>query len=530
MSINEHFMIEKEHRIPIYKKVGVVVAGGGPAGFAATIAAARNGADTLVVERNPYLGGQATASYVWLGGHDFLTGVSKELAERLDDEGAGRLLERYRTQTAATGIKPVPYHMPCDIETYKNISADMVEESGAKMLTNTWAVDAIVDNHKVKGIIIENKSGRQAVLADVVIDASGDADIAARAGVFMDKDPETGPLPMVMLCRIGGVNYPKIAAYAREHADDFNPGTGVPPGEFDGKNLASITNMGGWHSLVEEALKSGELPKGFGRSLNLQTGPANIKHGIAHIHAVSVLGRSSYNAEDFYEAELEGRKKVRQFVKFLKKVPGLESAFLIDVAHTIGRRDSRRIIGEYVLTREDIYTSRHFEDDIAFITHVKRNIEVQNTENSGWLVHPADGSENTPEHMEMIRRSATHHTLSGIPYRCLIPKNFEGLLVAGHTISMTYMAHGSGGPSRGMPACMAYGQAAGTAATIAIKQGISVREVDIPTLRKRLESQGVILNKEVIDLSEIQREYELRNHVEELVKSGGYDLLAKIVG
>jgi ribulose 1,5-bisphosphate synthetase/thiazole synthase len=526
MSINQDFVIEPQRKIPVYKKVDVVIAGGGPAGFAATVAAARNGADTLLVERNPFLGGQASASYVWLGGHDFLTGICKEVAERLDDLRAGRLLERYRRQTAATGIKPVPYHMPFDIETYKFISSDMVEESGAKMLTRTMAVDAIVENRKVKGIIIENKSGRQAVLADVVIDASGDADIAARAGVPMDKEPESGPLPMVMLFRIGGVNYKKIAAYAREHPKDFNPGTGVPPGEFEGDNTASITGMGGWRSLVAEAKEKGELPKEFRRDFTLQTSPINVEHGIAHVHAVNVLHRWSYDAEDFHEAELEGRKAVRQLVQFIKKLPGLEDSFLIDVANTIGRRDSRRIIGEYVLTREDIYASRTFDDDIAYITHVERAAEAQNTERSGWLVHSKDGRENSLEHQKEMKTASYHHTISGIPYRCLLPKGVEGLLVAGHTISMTYMAHGSGGPSRGMPACMAYGQAAGTAAAIAIKQGISVKKVDIPTLRKTLESQGVDIRQEVIDLSEVQREYALRDNP----PREPYDLLDKMVG
>jgi hypothetical protein len=517
VSVNKgEFIREAARNTPVYKKVGVAVAGSGSAGLAATVCAARNGADVLLVERNSFLGGQASASYqVWFGGAtDILTGFAKEFAQRLDDIGAAKLLERYRTQTAATGIMPLSYHISIDPEEWKNVASDMVEESGAKMLTNTLVVDAIVKNKEIKGIIIENKSGRQAILADVVIDATGDADIAARAGVPIDKVPKSGYLmAMVMLFRVGGIDYKRIADYAREHPEDFMPGSGVPPGDFDGKNMASIQGMGGWFSLVKKAKEKGDLPRdwqsGWGReSFNLAgVSPSAIKRGIGYFDMIHIFKRFPWNAEDVCQAELEGRKRVRTFVKFLKTVPGFESSFLIDMPHSIGLQDSRRIIGDYVLTRKDISEGRTFDDDICLITLTWLDVPV--SEDEGWIMHPSDGSQGDKAYQSQIQNIPYFQTIFGVPYRCLIPKNIDRLLVAGQTISMTYMAH-EPGPCRGMVPCMHWGQAAGTAAAIAVKQGVSPRKIDITTLRKTLEKQGVNLRKDAIDLSEVRKNIERR--------------------
>jgi len=509
------FVRETARNIPVYKKVDVVVCGSGSAGLAAAVCAARNGANVLLVERNSFLGGQSTASYqVWFGGAtDILTGFSREMAQRLDDLGAARLLERYRTQTPETGIAPLSYHITIDPEVWKFLAYDLVEESGVRMITNTWAVDAIVENKEVKGIIIENKSGRQAILADVVIDATGDADIAARAGVLIDKVPKSGYLmSMVMLFRVGGINYQKIAEYARGHPDDFMPGSGVPPGDFDGTNMASIQGMGGWSSLVKKAKEKGILPvdwqSGWGReSFSMCVSPSSIERGTGYFDLIHVFKRFPWDAEDVCQAELEGRKRIGEFVAFLKTVPGFESSFLIDTAPSIGLQDSRRIIGDYVLTRKDIYEGRTSDDDICLITLTWPDVPV--TEDEGWIMHPSDGSQGDKTYRRQVDKVSYFQTIFGVPYRCLIPQNIDRLLVAGQTISMTYMAH-EPGPCRGMVPCMHWGQAAGTAAALAVKQGVFPRNVDIAALRKTLESQGVNLSKDAIDLSEVRKNIKLR--------------------
>ena len=510
------FVRETERNIPVYKKVDVLVAGSGSAGLGATVAAARNGADVLLVERHSFLGGMSTASMqVWFGGPtEIMSGIPKEVAQRLDALGAARYIERGRFQPAASGISPLTYHISFDPETWKYLASDMVRQAGAKVLTNTWAVDAIVENQVVKGIIIENKSGRQAILADVVIDASGDADIAARAGAPMDKLPKTGNLmAMVMLFRIGGVNYQRIAQYARENPDDFFPGSGVPPGDFDGVNQASIEGIGGWISQVRAAREKGILPpdwrSGWGREGFSICGvsPYAIKNGLAYFDLIHLWKRFPWNAEDVCESEYEGRERIRTFVNFLKTVPGFEQSFLIDTATSIGIQDSRRIIGDYVFSREDLRQGRTFDDTISLHTLTWPDVPV--TEDEGWIMHPSDSSQGDDKYKKKVKDVPFFQVIFGIPYRCLIPQKIDRLLVAGQTISMTYMAH-EPGPCRGMVACMAWGQAAGTAAAIAAKQGISPRQVDILTLRKTLESQGVVLDKSTIDLTEARKMAELR--------------------
>ncbi len=505
------FVREPERRTPVYRRVGVVVCGGGSAGMAASVCAARNGAEVILIDRNSYIGGQAaTAFQVYFGGPtDLLTGFSKEFAEKMDARGGCKLLDRYKTQTVKTGIQPLLYHISIDPEVWKMVASDIVQEAGVKVLTNTMAVDAIMENQEIKGVIIENKSGRQAILADMVIDATFDVDIAARAGVPMDKLPTSGIFqPMVQLCRIGGINYPKVADYAREHPEDFSAGNGVPPGNFDGTNIASIQGMGGWRSLVREAKKRGDLPSDFGGSFSLVgVNPSAIKRGIGFIHGINVNKYFPWDAQDMYQAELEGRKLVQIFAKFLKTVPGFESSFLIDAAPSIGLRDSRRIVGEYVFTRKDLREGRTFDDDICLITLRWPDLPV--TEYDGYLFHPGDGTEGSDSHKKQTRDVSYFQTIFGVPYRCLVPKNIDRLLVAGPAISMTYMAH-EPGPSRGMVPCMHWGQAAGTAAAISIKQGILPRNVDIPTLRKALETQGAVLHKEAVDLSEVNKDLEAR--------------------
>jgi hypothetical protein len=505
---NASFITEAKRRNPVYKKVGVVVAGSGAGGVGAAIASARNGADTMLVERHSFLGGMATASMqTWFGGpFDIPNGISKEVMQRLDKIGAGRYIERGRFQPAAKGLSPLTYHMSFDPESYKYLLSDMVREAGAKVITNTWVVDTIVENKVVKGVVIENKSGRQAILADVVIDATGDADVAFRAGAQMDTLPKSGLLmSMIMLFRVGGVNYKRIAEYARQHPEDFSKGTGVPPGDFDGSNLASIQGMGGWYSFVEEAKKTGLLPHDFksgwgneGFSIS-GVSPFAIKHGICYFDIFHVWKRFPWNAEDIFLAEADARERIRVFVNFLMTVPGFEDSFLIDIASNIGLQDSRRIVGEYMLTRKDEYEGRTFEDQVALLSINWADVPV--TEYDGWIMHPADGSQEDERYKKTIKDATWFSSVFGFPHRCLIPKGYDGILVAGQTVGMTYMAH-EPGTCRNMTTCMNFGQAAGTAAAIASKQGISPRKVDIPTLKKTLENQGVVLDKKAVDMNE----------------------------
>jgi glycine/D-amino acid oxidase-like deaminating enzyme len=484
---------EPARELPVFRKVDVAVIGGGSAGYPAAIAAARGGAQVLLIERQPMVGGTGPNAFVteFLSCEN-LSGIMKEVAERLGAEGG-----------ATPQFRPEYFNLAFDPDTLRLVILDLLEEAGAEILLNSWVTDVVMDGSQVKGIIVENKSGRQAVLADVVIDASGDADVAARAGVAMQ--PKETPQPMMMLFRAGGVDWRAIETYARVNPTEFSKTWGVPPGSFDG---AKVVHCSGWHSVVEHGKAKGLLPKDFGTNLSVfGATPANIEHSIGYIYAVPVLNRDPADAVELSQAEIEGRKSVRAILPFLKTVPGLENSFLIDIAPQIGVRDSRRIVGDVILTRDDIFDEAEPADTIALKVHRGPNVK-------GWVRHPSNGTEGAAQHRNLFEGAAPFVVVTfGIPYRCLLPKGIDGLLVAGKTVSFDNEAHAR---CRLMPECIAMGEAAGTAAALAVKAGVAPRNIDIAVLRAKLTDGGLNLERSRIDFASYrtlleERGYKLAN-------------------
>jgi ribulose 1,5-bisphosphate synthetase/thiazole synthase len=501
-SLIDNTVTEPARELPVFRKVDVAVIGGGSAGYPAAIAAARAGASVLLIERQPMVGGTGPNAFVteFLSCEN-LSGIMKEVAERLGASGG-----------ATQQFRPEYFNLAFDPDSLRLVILDLLEEAGASILLNSWVTDVVMDDgpdgKHVKGVIVENKSGRQAVLADVVIDASGDADVAARAGVAMQ--PKESLQPMMMLFRCGGVDWRGIEAYARANPQDFSKTWGVPPGSFDG---AKVVHCSGWHSTVADGKAKGLLPKDFGTNLSVfGATPANIEHSIGYIYAVPVLNRDPADAVELSAAEIEGRKSVRAILPFLKTVPGLENAFLIDIAPQIGVRDSRRIVGDVILTRDDIFAEIEPADTIALKVH--RGPDVK-----GWVRHPADGKEGEVKHRTLFEGAAPFVVVTfGIPYRCLLPidtkgRGVEGLLVAGKTVSFDNEAHAR---CRLMPECIAMGEAAGTAAAMAAKAGVSPRQVDVAALRQKLTEGGANLDRNRIDFASYralleERGYKLAN-------------------
>ncbi len=488
-SVKNGTVSEPARDIPVFRKVDVAVIGGGSAGYPAAIAAARLGAKVLLIERQPMIGGTGPNAFVteFLSCEN-LSGIMKEVAERLGAQGG-----------ATQQFRPEYFNLAFDPDTLRLVILDLLEEAGADILLNSWVTDVVINDGTVKGVIVENKSGRQAVLADVVIDASGDADVAARAGVAMQ--PKETPQPMMMLFRAGGVDWRGIEAYARANPQDFSKTWGVPPGSFDG---AKVVHCSGWHSTVAAGKAKGLLPKDFGTNLSVfGATPANIEHSIGYIYAVPVLNRDPADAVELSAAEIEGRKSVRAILPFLKTVPGLENAFLIDIAPQIGVRDSRRIVGDVILTRDDIFAEAEPADTIALKVH--RGPDVK-----GWVRHPADGKEGEVKHRTLFEGAAPFVVVTfGIPYRCLLPQGVEGLLVAGKTVSFDNEAHAR---CRLMPECIAMGEAAGTAAALAVQAGVTPRKVDVAALRRTLSAGGANLERGKIDFASYRALLEERGY------------------
>ncbi|MDZ5471466.1 FAD-dependent oxidoreductase [Bacillus sp. 31A1R] len=410
--------------IEITKHADVIVAGGGPAGVAAAIAAARNGADTILLEKNGFLGGMGTAALVnpfmsfSAGRTQLVKGIFQEMIDRLKEAGA----------FGGTG-----HAWSFDVEIYKYVLNEMVLESGVRLQFHSYVVDAVTEGKTLKGVIIESKSGRQMLKAKSFIDCSGDGDLAARAGaefkVGREKDGQVQPASVMF--KMAGVTIKKKA--------------------------------------MEYAVADKRLPQGRVLFFGMP------RPGEVMVNMTRIVNVNALDVDDLTRAEIEGRRQVKEVVEYLQEnVEGFENAYLVTTGPQIGIRESRRIIGEYVLQTEDVLECKKFEDGIASCMYM---IDIHNPTGVG-------------TEKVVLPKGQWYD----IPYRSLLPKDFDNLLVAGRCISATHEAHSS---LRIQPTCYALGQAAGTAAAMAVKEGIVPKKLDAQSLRNNLEKQGCFIQSTV---------------------------------
>ncbi|MDD2710152.1 MAG: FAD-dependent oxidoreductase [Verrucomicrobiae bacterium] len=447
---------EKSRQIPVINQVDVLVAGGGVAGIAAAIAAARMGAKTLLIEANGFLGGTATAVPMnWFGGYvaPLHKGIMKEFLDRLEKRGGiGRKFFNPVTNGWLIGFS---------VDIFKMLTVEMLEEAGAKLLLHAWIADVIVKNKKIQGVVIESKSGRQAILAKSVIDTTGDGDVAARAGcpykVGRESDGKTQGMTLVGPI-LEGVNTKKLwnfmRKYHRENPKEIH--------EFIQDRLPFFV-ASGFKSLLEKAKKKGDLHFDYDTVwINGTLGTDQ-----AEIDGSFVANVDGTNVKDLTYAETESLKQLSSLADFAKKyIPGFEKSRLLDRRGwvSIGVRETRRIMGDYVLTGEDVSTGKRFSDGIA------QNLAPID-------IHSPEGQ---------VFKTLTK--AYNIPYRCLVPKKIEGLLVAGRCISVTHEALAS---ARYMPCCIVTGQAAGIAAALAAKARTTPRNIKASQVQKHLRKAGI---------------------------------------
>ncbi len=421
---------------PVSLNAEVMVCGGGPAGLCAAVAAAQEGADTLLIERYGFLGGMATAGLVnpfmayYTGGEQIIEGLFQQIIDRLD--AAGGWTHR-RDEWARDAFDP---------EIMKLVAQDMAEEAGVRLRLHTMVVDAATSDGYLEYIILTSKSGSERAEATIFIDATGDGDLAARAGVPYEQGrPEDGlSQPMTLMFRMAGVDEDRM-----------------PPREEI-------------NALYDQAKAAGDIDNPRENVLWFYT----TRRGEIHFNTTRVIRRDGTSAADLTAAELEARRQVKQIVNFLtEKVPGFSKAYLSATGTQIGVRESRRILGEYVLTAEDVLGARKFADGIARGCY---DIDIHNPSGTGTVIKRLPAGESYD-----------------IPYRCLCPRGFDNLLVAGRPISATHQAHSS---VRIMPIAAAVGEAAGTAAAMCIAQQQTVTKIDIAALRERLVQHGACLGSE----------------------------------
>lgn len=423
---------EAAREVPVRAEVDVLVAGGGPGGVAAAVAAGRAGAEVLLVEQYGCVGGMATVGHVLTWSGSVRGGLFAELKQRVS--GAGGL--------SASGVG-------FDLEVTKRVMEQMLAEAGVRLRYHTFVCKAVVEEGAVRGVIAEGKSGREAFLAERVIDATGDADVAADAGCLFEKGrPADGLLqPASLMFRMAGV--------------DTDRAPGIP--SFESRVQLP---KGDAHALAREAVKAGVLPRNCEHVLIYHLP----RPGQVLINMSNVTGVDGTSADDLTRAELEGRSQLEPIARFLREnVPGFEEAYVLDSGALVGIRETRRVKGEYTLTIEDVLGARAFPDGI-----VRARFPVDIHDPTG---HAGDSSRLPRGFYE-------------IPYRCLVPLGVENLLVSGRPISATHEAHAS---LRVMPICLGIGQAAGLAAALSIRESVSPRQLDVELLRSELRGAGAEL-------------------------------------
>src|SRR5215468_7247876 len=440
---------EPERVLPVAHTPEVLVVGGGIAGIMAALAAGRSGAQTLLVERFGSLGGTGTAAMMSLFYVPYAAsrGLVRELFDRLIARG---------------GAIPGEF-VVYDAEMYKVTALEMLAEAGVQVLLHTLVSNVIVEDGVVRGIIVENKSGRQAILARAIVDASGDADIAARAGAPYVKGREAdGKMrPMTLIFRIGGVDVPRLVEYVRAHPEDVSPDPLQCMLDVEGQ----MVRIFGFFKLVEEVKARGEL---WPDCYYFRVECVLPGRGVLTVNATRVYGVDGTRAEDLSRAEIETRHQMLQLAAFARKyLPGFERSFILDSASTIGVRETRRIRGGYVMTEDDILAGRQYPDVVAV------DANQQNPRQQGG--QPPDGKEGGPQDIE-ARELVARMFVYEIPYRCLVPEGVDDLLVAGRCISVDHHADVY---TRNQGSCMATGEAAGVAAAVAVADGAAPRAVDV---------------------------------------------------
>jgi len=453
------------------------VVGAGAAGLNAALAAARGGARTLLVESHGFLGG-ISSTLTWLGFHDqdyrlVVKGLAMEIVNRLWKEGAA----------APFAFDPrVGSVLSLDGHYWKCLAMQMVREAGVTVLLDTRMVDTLREGDRIAGVVVEHKSGRQAIEAEVTVDCSGDGDVAARGGVPWEKgSTASGELQApTLVFRLGGVDRVRLIEACRDPRYSYRDKIRDYP-EIWRKMQQQLDSLpafliNGFQGFVEEARRLGEydIPQLRVNLIKLH------RDDEVMIIMTKVAGVDPTDVSSLSDAYAEAYRQVPLLIRFFRKwVPGFAEARLIDVAPLLGVRESRRVMGDYVLGLEDILAARQFDDAVALCGY---QIDI----------HHQDGSVET-QNVETF----------DIPYRSLLARGVEGLLVAGKCISATHEAISS---TRVIPICMAEGQAAGTAAALAVEKRASPRGVDVAALRARLVEQGAELrqglgepNQEIIE-------------------------------
>jgi len=468
-------MITETLQTPVTGSYDVIVVGGGPAGCCAAIAAARNGAQTLIVERVGYLGGMLTGGMVGSSGIytvsptslayyasvreqlrkdpdrvQLIKGIPREIMRRLISSGGG-----------LGYFGEVPAYVCVHVPSLMKLLLDMMEEAGVAVLFYAQGVQPIMDGNVVRGVIIQGKGGREALEAKVVVDATGDGDVAAAAGAEFEfgRPQDNEAINMTLMFTMGNIDMERYF-----EAEVTGQAT-WPPVSREEHFADMRAGHSYWFGTSSGLSERPEVPEHIRAELDNFTWSTNHSRGHIfacnspipdelYINVTEVFKKSGTSSWEISEAITIAYKEIELLAEMYKAaVPGFENAYIRQIAPLMGIRETRRITGDYIVTGDDVKQYRKFEDAIA---------------GSG---HPIDTSEDNKGRFDKLDPGAWFE----VPYRSLLVKGREGILTAGRCISCDHEALGSIRPTA---TCMALGEAAGTAAAMAVSQQLTPRQLD----------------------------------------------------
>ena len=437
---------EPARTVPVLAETDVLVVGGGPGGLAAALAAAREGVDTMLVDRYGCFGGNITQAMV--------SSIAWYRYEKTI-EGGGIGVEFEKRARAMGASQPALLGELLDADMFKVVADKMVQEAGIVPLLHCYAVSAIMEGDVIEGVVTESKSGRQAILAKRVIDASGDADIACRAGAPYRQNPNEELMGVSVNFGCSGVDVNKFITYALERPSRLGDWANETTGKED--DLFSTWMV----EPFEKAKQAGEIPEDVW--LEVFWGGFTEAGEATNLNATYILGIDPTDVRDLTRAEMEGRQHVLWAVEALKKyAPGFENARLRTFGSSLGVRESRKIIGAYDITGHDVRNEARFEDAIGIFPEF--------LDAYGIVIMPTTGR------------------YFQVPYGIILPQKVENLLVAGRCVAGDKVSHAA---TRQMMCCAVTGQGAGVAAAVSLKDKVVCREVSMAKVRKALKKQGV---------------------------------------
>ncbi len=457
------YITEPAKKIPVYAQVDVLVAGSGPAGIGSALASARMGARTMIVEREFALGGMMTMGLMSkIAISPLIKGMAHEIVKCLTD----------MKMALPAGLPEIPI----DPEAAKMFFDDFLLKEKVDILLGTVVSGVLKEEDSIKGVIIENKSGRQVITGKVFVDATGDGDLGALAGAEYElgrKEDGLCSAPSLMF-RIGNIVFEKVFKYLEKHPEDLNKfhgnltskilydrfyGTGSTPRQY--------VHFGKFYKLVDRICSEQDLSEWERRVLKnrgiLFMNMPNPDHVL--VNSTRIINTNAVNGRSLSEAMIKGRRQAGFIHRFLKNyLPGFENSYILDTASLMGVRESRRIKGDYILTKKDVLGQARFKDVILRNTG---GTEIHNPTGKGTLLEELGEGE-----------------FYEVPYRSLVAKGFKNLLLAGRCFSADQSALSA---TRSIGVCLAMGQAAGTAGAIAVLNEINIRDVDTKQLRELCE-------------------------------------------